>query len=118
MDDGHRPSIDPHSGEAKMGMDDFFLARATGPQHAKAVLNCLDFQSGAVFSAKVVLRLYISGTPGRLQTCPSWTTDGTKACGWAKAWHKTITTLEHRQECGGVDPSGYDQRTNDGTERC
>ena len=37
-----------------MGMDHFFLARATDPQHAKAVLNCLDFQSGAVFSAMVV----------------------------------------------------------------
>ena len=35
-------------------MDYFFLARATDPQHAKAVLNCLDFQSGAVFSAMVV----------------------------------------------------------------
>ena len=32
----------------------FFLVKATGPQHAKAVLNCLDFQSGAVFSAMVV----------------------------------------------------------------
>ena len=37
-----------------MGMDYFFLARATDPQHAKAVLHCLDFQSGAVFSATVV----------------------------------------------------------------
>ena len=46
--------IDPHRVEAKMGMDCFFLARATDPQHAKAVLNCLDFQSGAVFSAVVV----------------------------------------------------------------
>ena len=53
-DDAHRPRIDPHRGEAKMGMDYFFLARATDPQHAKAVLNCLDFQSGAVFSAMVV----------------------------------------------------------------
>ena len=35
-------------------MDYFFLARATDPQHAKAVLHCLDFQSGAVFSAMVV----------------------------------------------------------------
>ena len=54
VDDTHRPMIDPHRGEAKMGMDYFFLARATDPQHAKAVLNCLDFQSGAVFSAMVV----------------------------------------------------------------
>ena len=53
VDDAHRPRIDPHRGEAKMGKD-FFLARATDPQHAKAVLNCLDFQSGAVFSAMVV----------------------------------------------------------------
>ena len=37
-----------------MGMDNFFLARATELQHAKAVLNCLDFQSGAVFSAMAV----------------------------------------------------------------
>ena len=43
MDDAHRPRIDPHRGEAKMGMDQFFQARATDPQHAKAVLNCLDF---------------------------------------------------------------------------
>ena len=54
MDDAHRPRIDPHRGEAKMGVDFFFLARATDPQHAKAVLNCLDFQWGAVFSAMVV----------------------------------------------------------------
>ena len=53
VDDAHRPRIDPHRGEAKMGMD-YFLASATDPQHAKAVLNCLDFQSGAVFSAMVV----------------------------------------------------------------
>ena len=36
-----------------MGMD-YFLARATDPQHAKAVLNSLDFQSGAVFPSMVV----------------------------------------------------------------
>ena len=54
VDDAHRPRIDPHRGEAKMGMDHFFLARATDPQHA--VLNCLDFQSGAVSSAMVVKR--------------------------------------------------------------
>ena len=53
MDDAHRQRIDPYRGEAKMGMDYFFLARATDPQHAKAVLNCLDFQSVAVFSAMV-----------------------------------------------------------------
>ena len=50
VDDAHRPRIDSHRGEAKVGMDYFFLARATDPRHAKAVLNCLDFQ-GAVFSA-------------------------------------------------------------------
>ena len=53
VDDAHRPRIDPNRG-AKMGMDYFFLARATDPQYAKAVLNCLNFQSGAVFSAMVV----------------------------------------------------------------
>ena len=37
-----------------MGMDYFFLARATDPQLAKAVFNCLDYQSGAVLSAMVV----------------------------------------------------------------
>ena len=47
-----RPDRD--RGEAKMGMDYLFMARATDPQHAKAVLNYLDFQSGAVFSAMVV----------------------------------------------------------------
>ena len=35
-------------------MDFFFLARATDLQHAKAVLNCIEFQSGAVFSAMAV----------------------------------------------------------------
>ena len=54
VDDAHRPRINPHRSEAKMGMDYFFLARATDPQHVKAVLNCLDSQSGAVFSAMVV----------------------------------------------------------------
>ena len=37
--DAHRPRIDPHRGEAKMGMDYLFLARTTDPQHAKAVMN-------------------------------------------------------------------------------
>ena len=54
MDDAHRPRIDPHKGEAKIGMNYFFSARATDPQHAKAVRNGLDVQSGAVFSAVVV----------------------------------------------------------------
>ena len=54
MDDAHKLRIDPYRGEARMGMDCFFLARTTDPQHAKAVLNCLDFQAGAVFSAMVV----------------------------------------------------------------
>ena len=31
VDDAHRPRIDPHRGEAKMGMDYYFLARATDP---------------------------------------------------------------------------------------
>ena len=54
VDDAHRPRIDPHRGEARMGVVYFFLARATDPQHAKAVLKFMDFQSGAVFSAMVV----------------------------------------------------------------
>ena len=54
MDDAHRPRIDPHRGGARKGMDHFFLASSTDPSHAKAILNCLDFQSGAVFSAMVV----------------------------------------------------------------
>ena len=48
MDDAHRPRIDPHRGEEMMGMD-YFLERAADPQHAKVVLSCLDFLSGAVF---------------------------------------------------------------------
>ena len=47
-----------------------------------------------------LLRLYTSGTPGRLQTSPSWTTDGAKACGWERPLRQTSTTLEHRQEFG------------------
>ena len=54
VDNTHRLRIDPDRGEAKMGIDYFFLARATDPQHAKAAKNCLDFQSGAVFPAMVV----------------------------------------------------------------
>ena len=54
VDDVHRPRIVPHRCEAEMGMDYFFLAMATDPQHAKAVLHCLGFQSGAVFPAMVV----------------------------------------------------------------
>ena len=46
VDDAHRPRIDTDRGEAKMGMDYFFLARATDPHHAKAILNCLDFSVG------------------------------------------------------------------------
>ena len=38
MDDAHRQRIDPHRGDTKMGVDFFFLAKATDPQHAKAVL--------------------------------------------------------------------------------
>ena len=52
VDDAHRPRIDPHRSEAKMGMDHFLLARATDPQHAG--MDCLDFQLGAVFSGMVV----------------------------------------------------------------
>ena len=48
----HRPRTDPHRGKAKMSVD-YFLARATDPQHTKAVLNCLDFQS-VQYSAMVV----------------------------------------------------------------
>ena len=47
MDDAHRPRIDPDKGEAMKGMD--CLRKRRTP-----VLNCLDFQSGAVFSAMVV----------------------------------------------------------------
>ena len=54
VDDAHRPRIDPDRGEARMGTDYYFLATATDLQHAKAALNCLDLQSGAVFSAMVV----------------------------------------------------------------
>ena len=46
VDDAHRPRIDPHRGEAKMGMDHNFFSKATDPQHAKAVLNCLHFSVG------------------------------------------------------------------------
>ena len=53
-----------------------------------------------------LLKLYTSGTPGRLQTCPSWTTEGAKACGWEREWHQTSTTLEHRQECGDKKSDG------------
>ena len=63
-----------------------------------------------------LLRSYTSVTPGRLQTCPSWTTDGVSACGWERAWHQTSTTLAFRHECAGVDPSGDAQRCNSGTE--
>ena len=45
VDDAHPPRIDPHKGEAKMGIDYYFLEGATDPQHAKAVLNCLDFSA-------------------------------------------------------------------------
>ena len=54
VDDADTPRIEPHRGEANMVMDYYFLAWATDFQHAKAVLNCLDFQSGAVFSSTVV----------------------------------------------------------------
>ena len=40
--------------KARIGVVYVLMARATDPQHAKAVLNCLDFQSGAVSSAMVV----------------------------------------------------------------
>ena len=66
VDDAHRPRNDPHRGEAKMGMDYYFLARASDPQHAKAVLNCLDFQPGAVISAMVVK----GGDPYALAVAP------------------------------------------------
>ena len=53
-DDAHRPRKDTVKGESRWGMDYFFLARGDDPQHAKAVLNCLDMPSGAVFAAMVV----------------------------------------------------------------
>ena len=39
VDDAHRPRIDPHKGEAKMGVDHFFLARATNLHHACSLLS-------------------------------------------------------------------------------
>ena len=40
-------------GDAKWAMDYFFLTRAEEPNKMKAVLNCLDMQSGATFAAVV-----------------------------------------------------------------
>ena len=45
-------------------------------------------------------------------------TDGTKACGWERAWRLTSTTRGLQQEFAGVDPSGGAQRNNAGTGRC
>ena len=65
MDDAHRPRIDPDRGEAKMGMDFFFLARATDPQHAKAALNCLGFSVGCS-------RLSHGGKKEVIRMCWQW----------------------------------------------
>jgi hypothetical protein len=53
--DDHHKRLAPTSvaGEAKWGMDYFFLTRAEEPNKMKAVLNCLDMQSGATFAAMV-----------------------------------------------------------------
>ena len=67
---------------------------------------------------KSLLVLYTSGTPGKLQTCPSSTTDGKRACGWERAWRQTSTKWGLQQEFAGVDPSGGAQRNNAGTGRC
>ena len=96
VDDTHRPMIDPHRGEAKMGMDYFFLARATDPQHAKAVLNCLDFQSGAVFSAMVVK----GGDPYALA----------KVLKAIKFTGRTRLIIISDQENAVKKPRGHDQR--------
>ena len=47
VDGPHRPRIDPHRGESRIGMDCFFLATTTDPQHAKAVLNMGAAESSA-----------------------------------------------------------------------
>ena len=53
--DDHHKRLAPTSvaGDAKWGMDYFFLTRAEEPNKMKAVLNCLDMQSGATFAAMV-----------------------------------------------------------------
>ena len=79
-----------------MGMDYFFLARATDPQHAKAALNCLDFQSGAVFSAMVVK----GGDPYALAVA--------------------LDSADHHERSGecGQEPRGHDQGQQNARNCC
>ena len=54
-DDAHRPRVDIATGSVQYGLGPFlFLAESDGPQLVKAVLNCWDKQSGAVFAAIAV----------------------------------------------------------------
>ena len=50
VDQAHRPQVSTHEGEDRRGKN-LFSSIATDPQHAKAVLNCLE--SGAAFSSYV-----------------------------------------------------------------
>ena len=53
-DDDHKKLAPPGvPGDARWAMDYFFLSRAEEPNKMKAVLNCLDLQSGATFAAVV-----------------------------------------------------------------
>ena len=52
-DDHKRHSPTVVAGDAKWAMDYFFLTRADEPNQMKAVLNCMDMQSGATFAAVV-----------------------------------------------------------------
>ena len=66
-----------------------------------------------------LLRLYTSGTLGKLQTCPSWTTGGTQGL-WLG---KSPASDEHHvgdfsRSSQVSDPSGGAQRNNAGTGRC
>ena len=103
VDDAHRPRIDPHRGEAKMGMDHFFLARATDPQHAKAILNCLDFQSEALLS---------HGGERRWSGCVGGGTRGNEVHGQDSADHH-----ERSGECG-QEPRGHDQGQQNARNCC
>ena len=85
-------------------MDYFYLARATDPQHAKAVLNCLDFQSGAVFAAMVVK----GGDPYALAVAP----EAIKFTG------RTRLIIMSDQENAVKNPRGHDQGQQNARNCC
>ena len=69
MDDAHRPRIDPHRGEAKMGMDPLLLGEGNGTSASEGSTELSGFSVGCSQPSwwKEVIVCVGSGTRGNIK---------------------------------------------------